>query len=241
MAYETEPIVSSDISCSTYSSTFDSLATMVLGENVSKTLSWYDAGYGYAHRVVELIERFDALDRGGFADDPRRDQRLRPDRPDRVPHPQRPQRHRGRRHQRPLRQRAARVPPEVRHGDARLRQGGAGRGRHDDGGRPPGPHDGGEGPGEAPLGKARRGRRRRGHGQARDAREAAEAPRRGSETGHPDGAAEGRDRRDDRRGRQRRRAASRSTGSSRTPRARRTASRRSRRSWTRRSASRTGS
>jgi glyceraldehyde 3-phosphate dehydrogenase len=61
--YETEPIVSSDVTHSSFSSTFDSLATMVLGENVSKTLSWYDAGWGYAHRVVELLERFQALDR----------------------------------------------------------------------------------------------------------------------------------------------------------------------------------
>ena len=50
------PIVSSDVSYSTYSSTFDSLATMVLGGNASKTLSWYDAGYGYAHRAVDLIK-----------------------------------------------------------------------------------------------------------------------------------------------------------------------------------------
>ncbi len=61
--YETEPIVSTDISCSTYSSTFDSLATMVLGGNASKTLSWYDAGYGYAHRAVDLIQRFAELDK----------------------------------------------------------------------------------------------------------------------------------------------------------------------------------
>jgi len=53
--YEDEPIVSSDIVRSPYSGTFDSLATMVLGENVSKTLSWYDNGWGYAHRIVDLI------------------------------------------------------------------------------------------------------------------------------------------------------------------------------------------
>jgi len=63
MAYETEPIVSSDVTRSSFSSTFDSRATMVLGENVSKTLSWYDAGWGYAHRAVELLDRFQALDR----------------------------------------------------------------------------------------------------------------------------------------------------------------------------------
>lgn len=60
--YEHEPIVSSDIVRSPYSSTFDSLATMTLGDSVSKTLSWYDNGWGYANRVVDLIQRFAELD-----------------------------------------------------------------------------------------------------------------------------------------------------------------------------------
>ena len=62
--YEHEPIVSADVIYSSFSSTFDSLATMVMGDSVSKTLSWYDAGYGYAHRAVELIQRFAELDGG---------------------------------------------------------------------------------------------------------------------------------------------------------------------------------
>lgn len=62
--YEHEPIVSADVIYSSYSSTFDSLATMVMGDRVSKTLCWYDAGYGYAHRAVELIQRFAELDGG---------------------------------------------------------------------------------------------------------------------------------------------------------------------------------
>jgi glyceraldehyde 3-phosphate dehydrogenase len=61
--YEDDPIVSSDIIRSTYSSTFDSLATMVQKENVSKTLAWYDNGYGYAHRVVDLINKFIEIDK----------------------------------------------------------------------------------------------------------------------------------------------------------------------------------
>jgi glyceraldehyde-3-phosphate dehydrogenase/erythrose-4-phosphate dehydrogenase len=28
---------------------------MVMGDTVSKTLAWYDNGWGYAHRVVDLI------------------------------------------------------------------------------------------------------------------------------------------------------------------------------------------
>ena len=61
--YEDNPIVSSDIIRTSYSSVFDSLATMVLGEKLSKTLAWYDNGWGYAHRVVDLIRRFAAMDR----------------------------------------------------------------------------------------------------------------------------------------------------------------------------------
>jgi glyceraldehyde 3-phosphate dehydrogenase len=62
LGYETEPIVSSDILHSEYSGTYDSLATMVLGKNVSKTLTWFDNGWGYAHRVVDLLRRFEQLD-----------------------------------------------------------------------------------------------------------------------------------------------------------------------------------
>lgn len=61
--YEDDPIVSSDIIRSPYSTTFDSLATMVMGDRVSKTLSWYDNGWGYAHRVVDLIETFSEMEK----------------------------------------------------------------------------------------------------------------------------------------------------------------------------------
>lgn len=60
--YEDDPIVSTDIVRSPYSGTFDSLATMVLGDRVSKTLTWYDNGWGYAHRVVDLIRRLGELE-----------------------------------------------------------------------------------------------------------------------------------------------------------------------------------
>ena len=61
--YEDDPIVSSDIIRSPFSTTFDSLATMVMGDRVSKTLSWYDNGWGYAHRVVDLIRTFGELEK----------------------------------------------------------------------------------------------------------------------------------------------------------------------------------
>ena len=60
--YEADPIVSSDIMRSPYSSTFDAQATMVLGEKVSKTLAWYDLSWGYVNRVVDLIHQLMAMD-----------------------------------------------------------------------------------------------------------------------------------------------------------------------------------
>lgn len=62
LQFEDEPIVSSDVVRSPKSATYDSLATMVLGDRVSKTLTWFDNGWGFAHRAVELIERLSKFD-----------------------------------------------------------------------------------------------------------------------------------------------------------------------------------
>jgi glyceraldehyde 3-phosphate dehydrogenase len=55
--YSAEPIVSSDVVGNSHSAIFDSLATQVIGGNLVKTLTWYDNGWGYAARVVELIQK----------------------------------------------------------------------------------------------------------------------------------------------------------------------------------------
>jgi len=67
VAYEDQPIVSSDILQTTFSGVFDSLSTMVVGGRVSKTLTFYDNGWGYANRVVELLERFAGGETGAAA------------------------------------------------------------------------------------------------------------------------------------------------------------------------------
>ena len=54
--YVEDPIVSSDVQVSNYSSTFDSLATLGLGEHLIKTIAWCDNGWGYSNRVVDLID-----------------------------------------------------------------------------------------------------------------------------------------------------------------------------------------
>jgi len=57
LAYTEDPIVSSDIVHSPYSSVFDSQLTMVLGERTVKVLVWYDNEWGYSNRCVDLAER----------------------------------------------------------------------------------------------------------------------------------------------------------------------------------------
>jgi glyceraldehyde 3-phosphate dehydrogenase len=51
--YETDPIVSSDIIGRPWSCTFDSLLTMVNGDQV-KVVGWYDNEWGYSHRLADL-------------------------------------------------------------------------------------------------------------------------------------------------------------------------------------------
>jgi glyceraldehyde 3-phosphate dehydrogenase len=55
LEYTEEPIVSSDIVGSTYSSIFDSGLTMAMG-NMVKVLSWYDNESGYSNRLVDLAQ-----------------------------------------------------------------------------------------------------------------------------------------------------------------------------------------
>lgn len=53
LEYSDEPLVSSDIVGSPYSSIFDSGLTMAMG-NLVKVLSWYDNESGYSNRLVDL-------------------------------------------------------------------------------------------------------------------------------------------------------------------------------------------
>jgi glyceraldehyde 3-phosphate dehydrogenase len=56
LAYETAPIVSSDIQKDPHSSIFDSQLTMASGALV-KVFSWYDNEWGYSCRLVDLVGR----------------------------------------------------------------------------------------------------------------------------------------------------------------------------------------
>jgi glyceraldehyde 3-phosphate dehydrogenase len=56
LQYTEDPIVSSDVIGSSYSSVVDSKLTMANGI-MAKVVSWYDNEFGYSNRVVDLIQK----------------------------------------------------------------------------------------------------------------------------------------------------------------------------------------
>jgi glyceraldehyde 3-phosphate dehydrogenase len=56
LAVTEEPLVSSDFIGNPYSSTADLGLTKVAGGNLVKVISWYDNEWGYANRLVEMVE-----------------------------------------------------------------------------------------------------------------------------------------------------------------------------------------
>jgi glyceraldehyde 3-phosphate dehydrogenase len=57
LAYTEDPIVSSDIVKSPYSSIFDGALTSVVDDTQVKVVAWYDNEWGYSCRMVDLAER----------------------------------------------------------------------------------------------------------------------------------------------------------------------------------------
>ena len=57
LQYSEEPLVSTDIVGSSYSSIFDAGLTSVIDGTQVKVVAWYDNEWGYATRLVELAER----------------------------------------------------------------------------------------------------------------------------------------------------------------------------------------
>jgi glyceraldehyde 3-phosphate dehydrogenase len=57
LAYTNDPIVSSDIVGSSYSSIFDSGLTSVIDGTQVKVVAWYDNEWGYSSRLVDLAQR----------------------------------------------------------------------------------------------------------------------------------------------------------------------------------------
>jgi glyceraldehyde 3-phosphate dehydrogenase len=57
LQYSDDPLVSTDVLRSPYSSIFDSELTMVIDEKLVKVVAWYDNEWGYSSRLVELTQR----------------------------------------------------------------------------------------------------------------------------------------------------------------------------------------
>jgi glyceraldehyde 3-phosphate dehydrogenase len=57
LAYTEDPIVSTDIVSSPFSSIFDSKLTAVMEGTMAKVIAWYDNEWGYSNRVVDLVQR----------------------------------------------------------------------------------------------------------------------------------------------------------------------------------------
>ncbi len=57
MAYTEDPIVSTDIVSSPFSSIVDSQLTSVIDGTMLKVVAWYDNEWGYSNRLVDLVQR----------------------------------------------------------------------------------------------------------------------------------------------------------------------------------------
>jgi glyceraldehyde 3-phosphate dehydrogenase len=57
LQYTEDPIVSSDIVGSSYSSILDGALTSVIGGTQVKVVAWYDNEWGYSSRLVDLAQR----------------------------------------------------------------------------------------------------------------------------------------------------------------------------------------
>ena len=55
--YVEDPIVSSDVIGSSQSGNFDSLATLVVDGTMIKAIIWFDNGWGYSVRIVEVLNK----------------------------------------------------------------------------------------------------------------------------------------------------------------------------------------
>jgi len=57
LAYSEEPLVSTDVVRSSYSSVFDAGLTLVTGGTQLQVVAWYDNEWGYSSRLAELAQR----------------------------------------------------------------------------------------------------------------------------------------------------------------------------------------
>ncbi|HSM00936.1 MAG TPA: type I glyceraldehyde-3-phosphate dehydrogenase [Acidimicrobiia bacterium] len=61
--YTEDPIVSSDVIGNPHSAIWDGLATIVIGGTMLKGIVWFDNGWGYAARVIDVIDRLSSFEK----------------------------------------------------------------------------------------------------------------------------------------------------------------------------------
>ena len=61
LGYTDEPVVSSDFIGERHSCVFDAAAGMMLGDRFAKLVAWYDNEWGYANRLLDLIEHMESV------------------------------------------------------------------------------------------------------------------------------------------------------------------------------------
>ncbi|MBT3299731.1 MAG: type I glyceraldehyde-3-phosphate dehydrogenase [Candidatus Marinimicrobia bacterium] len=65
VGYTDDPIVSSDVIGCTETMLYDAKATMITANKLLKTVCWYDNGWGFSARILELIEAYQKLENEG--------------------------------------------------------------------------------------------------------------------------------------------------------------------------------
>ena len=60
--YTSDPIVSSDVIGREETMVYDEKATMITKDSLLKTLCWYDNGWGFASRILDVIDAYAALE-----------------------------------------------------------------------------------------------------------------------------------------------------------------------------------
>ena len=61
VGYTEDPIVSSDAIGSGNTMVFDTKATMIASNKLLKTIAWFDNGWGFANRILELAEAYTSI------------------------------------------------------------------------------------------------------------------------------------------------------------------------------------
>jgi len=62
VGYTSDPIVSSDVSGREETMVFDEKATMMTKDALLKTLCWYDNGWGFSKRILEVVDAYAKLE-----------------------------------------------------------------------------------------------------------------------------------------------------------------------------------